>query len=353
MSQTVLQQQQQLLPEYQEEFLKDLLANIYQTQKDEEGNVTGVSGIAAFSPLFGQPVFNDQGQPVFELDSQGRVLFDQSGQPIQKVIGGVPREETARFTPAQMEAIRMGVEGVGAYQPMLEAGKETIAEGVQTLRGTTGRYDPTSYKEFFDPYIEQVVDATQQDITDDYTRLANKMSAQAAGRGAFGGSRDAIAKAQNISNMITDRAQTGAKLRSQAFDAAQKQAQTAFENQMKRGQNAATAFQNLGIAQTGVGQSAQALAGTDVNTLFNLGTFEQDQMQRELDTQRAAAIEEAYEPFERFGYMSNILRGIPNPGTSITTGAAPTRNRLGSAVGGAMGINAFQSEYGPILGGLI
>jgi hypothetical protein len=72
-----------------------------------------------------------------------------------------------------------------------------------------------------------------------------------------------------------------------------------------------------------------------------------------LDTQRAAAIEEAYEPFERFGYMSNILRGIPNPGTSITTGAAPTRNRLGSAVGGAMGINAFQSEYGPILGGLI
>ena len=41
-----------LLPEYQEKFLKDLLANIYQTDED-----TGeISGIAAVSPLYGGAV---------------------------------------------------------------------------------------------------------------------------------------------------------------------------------------------------------------------------------------------------------------------------------------------------------
>ena len=45
-----------LLPEYQEEFLKDLLANIYQVD-EESGTITG---IAAQSPLYGQPVYQSR-----------------------------------------------------------------------------------------------------------------------------------------------------------------------------------------------------------------------------------------------------------------------------------------------------
>ena len=48
-----VQKSMQLQPEYIENFLKDLLANIYQVDPE-----TGeVSGIAAESPLYGKPVF--------------------------------------------------------------------------------------------------------------------------------------------------------------------------------------------------------------------------------------------------------------------------------------------------------
>jgi hypothetical protein len=57
--QVLLQQSQQLLPDYQERFLKDLLANIYQTDPE-----TGeVSGIAAVSPLYGNAYDGRAGQP--------------------------------------------------------------------------------------------------------------------------------------------------------------------------------------------------------------------------------------------------------------------------------------------------
>jgi hypothetical protein len=45
-----------LLPEYQENFLKDLLANIYQVD-EESGTITG---IAAQSPLYGQPIMDPE-----------------------------------------------------------------------------------------------------------------------------------------------------------------------------------------------------------------------------------------------------------------------------------------------------
>ena len=59
-----------VLPEYQETFLKDLLANIYQVQLDDQtgdpllGPESGqpvVSGIAADSPLYGTPVLDEAG----------------------------------------------------------------------------------------------------------------------------------------------------------------------------------------------------------------------------------------------------------------------------------------------------
>ena len=50
MAQDFIQKSMTLLPEYQEEFLKNLLANIYQVD-EESGTITG---IAAKSPLEGQ-----------------------------------------------------------------------------------------------------------------------------------------------------------------------------------------------------------------------------------------------------------------------------------------------------------
>ena len=398
--QVITSAQMQLMPEYQERFVKDLLSNIYRTEQqpvldeagnpvlDDEGNPVTRSvpaGIASRSPLLGQPQFDEDGNPVYKRDSSGNLILDARGQPIQEVIGGVPRPDVMPLTPAQQQAIQLGIQGIGAYAPLMEEAKGTYETGVGTLEGSLGRYDPRGqvvrdyqgnpimdidpetgqaverrvggYKDFYDPFVEQVIDATEQDIQRQVTQERARQAARAVGSGAFGGSRAEIAE-QEIQRAADDRkARTGAQLRSAAFSGAQQQAASAFENAQKRGQTGAQLFQGLGTAQAGLGQLAQNLGYKDVSNLMNVGGIEQSQMQAEYDVQRQSAIEQAYEPFTRFGSMANIFatatRGTP--ASEFTLGAKPEQNVLGSTVAGAMGLGAYQQQYGGgnILGGLI
>ena len=332
----------QLLPEYQEKFLKDLLSNIYRVNPE-----TGQpEGFAATSPLYGKPIVDAQGNPVYELDAQGQPRLDIRGQPIQKVEGGVPRPEIMPFTDAQRKAIEMGVQGIGAYGPMLQTGERTLGQGVSSLSGTMGAYDPQSYRAFYDPFVEQVVSSSERDIQRQADIERNRINAGAVGAGAFGGSRQAVAEQELQRNTADQMARTGSQLRSAAYTGAQQQAQNVFENQMNRGQNAATIFQNLGIAQAGLGESAQAAGQRDVNALFNLGSLEQAQRQGEYDVQRAGAIESAYEPFQRFSYMSDILRGVPSTQQTLGVTSVPTPSPVSSVLGTAMTLGEYGAKYG-------
>ncbi len=112
--QTILNQSQTLLPGYQEEYLKNLLANVYQVEYDENGNAlldsNGqpiVSGLAADSPLYGTPVLDDAGNPVFEKNPDGTDRLDFRGNPIPQVDGGVIRPDIAGFTGNQARCFRL------------------------------------------------------------------------------------------------------------------------------------------------------------------------------------------------------------------------------------------------------
>ena len=400
MVQTVTNQTLNLLPEYQERFLKDLLANVYRTEQrekidpatgevmlDESGQPimeSYAAGIGAVNPLLGTPQFDAEGNPVYQRDEAGNLVLDASGQAIQEVVGGVPRPDVMPLTPAQQQAISLGISGIGAYAPMMEEAKGTYAAGIGAVGGALGRYDPRGqlvydyegnvitdvdpetgqtvdrrvggYKDFYDPFVEDVIDVTQADIqrAGDINKIGER--ARAVGAGAFGGSRQAVAESELQRNIEQQKARTGAQLRSQAYTGAQQQAQTAFENQMKRGQTGGQLFQGLGTAQAGLGQLAQSLGYQDVQNLMNVGGVEQQQQQAEYDVQRQSAIESAYEPFQRFSYMGDIFRGVPSSQTALTIGSAPQQNVLGSTVGTAMGLNAYSQQYGggsSILGGLM
>lgn len=350
--QTVRQESISLLPEYQERFLKDLLANIYSVDP-----TTGQpSGIAAVSPLFGKPVTDAQGNPLYELNADGSPRLDIRGQPIQKVEGGVPRPEIMPFTPSQERAARMATEGIGAYAPYLQSGTQTMQQGVAALGGTTGAYDPQSYKNYYDPFVEQVIGASERDIMRQADIERDRLGSQAVQSGAFGGSRQAVAEQELQRNTADQLARTGAQLRSAAYTGAQQQAQNVFENQMQRGQNAAQIFQGLGTAQAALGEAAQGLGQRDVNALFNMGALEQGQRQSEYDVQRAGAIESAYEPFQRFSFMSDIFRGVPSSASTLAVTSAPTPSPVSSILGTGMSLGAYGQKYGGgqgILGSLL
>jgi hypothetical protein len=364
---TTLQRVQQVLPEYQERFLKDLLANLYQTDPE-----TGaVSGIAATSPLYGQAQYDEQGNLLYRTPEGGTTIDptmaarNQQGQPMELVVGGVPRADIMQFTPAQQRAAelmtgRFNPEtgqyeggGIGLYQPMMEQAEQTFTTGLGSyltgaggLMGTTGAFDPTSYRQFYDPFVEDVIRGTEADLQRQADIERQRIGSSAVQAGAFGGSRQAVAEQELARNAAQQLADTSARLRSAAFTGAQTQAQNAFQNQMARGQQAAQIFGQLGqgigqlgTSQAALGEAAQAAASRDVNALFNVGALQQAQQQAEYDVQRASAIEEAYEPFQRFNYMSDIFQGVPSTQQTLTSASAPSPNPVASIFGTALSLS--------------
>jgi len=363
-----------LLPEYQEKFLKDLLANVYQV--DEESGT--ISGIAARSPLESQQYFqtedggstldptqaavDEAGNPIklYQATAGGftsdptLAAMDQYNQPIFAMESGVGVPDVIGFTDAQTDALDrlMGAvdedgnviyEGMmESYQPYLDEALETFQTGVDTVDASTAEYDPTSYKDFYDPFVEEVIDAQKLDVQEALERERSRLGSEAASYGAFGRRRD-LMEGDAAGRAAVEEAKLGSQLRSAAFTGAQQQAQSAFENQQKRGLQAGQLFQGLGTGIGALGESAQSQGFQDFNTLFNAGQLEQQQLQRQYDVQRAADLEQAYEPFARFSYMRDILQGVPSSGTSLAAAATPQASPLGATLnyagqlGGATG----------------
>jgi len=383
-----------LLPEYQENFLKDLLANIYQVD-EESGTITG---IAAQSPLYGQPIMDPEtGAQMYQAadgaytSDPAMAMTDQYGEPIFAVEGGVAAPDVIGFTDPQTQAIARLTGGVdpvtgeqyesmmGAYQPYLDRAEEVFESGVGSIEDSQGRYDPLGqivydtdpttgvrtprldatgqpvreggYKEFYDPFVEDVIETSQADIAEALTRERSRIGAEAGARGAFGSRRD-LMEGEAIGRSAAEEGKLAAQLRSAAYTGAQQQAQSAFENQQKRGQTAAQLFQGLGTGIGALGEAAQSQGFQDVNTLFNTGALEQQQLQAEYDVQRAGQLEEAYEPFARFSYMRDILSGVPSSGTSLSAAATPQASFMGGALQRANTIYGAQGGSNPILGGL-
>ena len=355
-TQTVLQGQ--FLPEYQEKYLKDLLAN--------------VSSISETSPL-----------------------------------GDVAAPDVMQFTPNQLEAIRLGRAGIGAYEPMMreaEASFDTAGtaydSGISALAGTTGGFDLSGYAgdvtegqeglrgttqmfadsadQYMNPYEDAVVQQALADIQLAGQERAAKIGGAAAGAGAFGGSRMGVENAMLNRDILAQSGRTAGQLRQTGYESARKafedqmaregraatgivnmgsdlanKGMSAFENQMNRGQQASQIFgtlgqgiAGLGAKEAALGDMAQKSAQSDVNALYNIGSLEQQQQQREYDVQRQGQMEEAYEPYRRFGFMSDIFRGVPSTSSTIQQTTVPAPSPLNAVMGNAMGLGAYQNFSG-------
>lgn len=313
--QTVRQESITVLPEYQETFLKDLLAS---------------TTARAETPTY------------------------------------IPERQIAALAPGQQRAIQLGYEGVGAYMPMLQAGEATLGagagaieqgigtalSGAMPLMTSMGAYDPRSYQAFMDPYMEDVIQQQYRDIARQGDIQGQQIRGAAVRGGAFGGSRQAVAEQELARNVAEQQARTGAQLRSQGFGMAQQMAQNAFQNQMARQQSAAQIFGQLGqgvgslgsalaktgLSQAALGESAQAGQQRDINALLSLGGLEQQQAQQMMEAQRATELERQYEPYQRISFMSDIFRGVPSTQTTLTSQTAPSPSTLSQVAGLGVGL---------------
>ena len=259
------------------------------------------------------------------------------------------------LTKDQLRAIRVAGQGVGAFQPFLQQGAEAVGQGIGQLgtaqqRVTAAGIDPTSYQQFMDPFTEDVIARTQQDIADKGAQQQLQAQASAAGQGAFGGSRQAVLQGQIAADVMDQQARTGAQLRSAGFQQAQNLAQQAAQQQLKQAQLTGQLGQTvagLGVQTAGLGQLGQQMGVQDVNTLLGIGGLQQQQGQRELDITRANQLAQQALPFQRIGFMSDIFRGVPALQQTYSTTTTPPPSRTSQLLGlGIAGLGAAGSAGG-------
>ena len=231
--------------------------------------------------------------------------------------------------PAQQAAYQMATtqgQGIGAFQPYItQAGAyDTAAAG---LSGAG------AYKPFMSPYQQDVIDATLAEYDQQAAQGLQGIANQATMSGNLGGGREGVMRAQYQNKSDMNRALLQSGLLQQGFTQANQLANQAFGQQMQ-----------LGANQQGLAQQVPALYGQDIGTLGSAGATQQAQAQAILDAQRETERLEAYEPYERLGYLgsgiASIASGAPGQYQSmVQPNPTPLQNALGiaSVAGGLLG----------------
>ena len=236
---------------------------------------------------------------------------------------------------------------VSKWAPQV-APQDTLQQQAATLAGQTGKgigafeeyltaaepyAGPDAYKQFMSPYQQQVIDATMTSFDKQAAMQRRGISDRAKQAGAYGGSRMGIAESEYDAASDMNRALMESQLLQQGYGQAQQGAQTAFQQQM------------------GQAQAVPGMYQQDIATLGTVGAQQQAQAQAVADADREKLRMQAYEPYERIGFLGQGLTGImggygnqyqfqsqPNPTplqTALGTGA--TLAGIYGAVRGAGG----------------
>ena len=347
--------------------------------------------------IFGQNVQNlraqgltdDQIAQALTTDPDNPVTAGQVSGISQDALFSTPDYQIAGLTANQQDAIDLAARGVGSYKPYIQGGLDAVQRGqagaydaMLGIGGTQGqaigssalgtglagaqqKFDPSGISAFYDPYEQDVVQATLDDLRKDFQdRQAQAQAAsdaQAVSRGAFSSQAGQMRRdAQNIQPLEDQYLKTAAQqigaLRSAGFANAAQRAAQAFESQQQRQLQASTGIGTLGIQgagaqsnigqqlagmgvqQAGLGQLEQGLRSQDINALMGTGGMSQAQNQAVLDAQRQSDLQKYQQPYQQLGFLSDVYSGVPTSQATTTmtmgTPASPFQQAAGIGIAG-------------------
>ena len=233
----------------------------------------------------------------------------------------VPQQQVAGFSPTQTSAMNLAMQGIGSFQPFLQAaqaaqtaGLGTVGAGAQIAAGAD--FSPGAARAFMDPYQQAVTQEALKEVDRQAAMAQNQLAGQAVKAGAFGGSRFGIQQSELARSAQDLKSRRIFEDLSRNFQQAQGAARAANQQRLQAGQ----VFGQLGRATSGIGGAMAGLGGQlqqqqrqDVNQLLGIGGLQQQQAQREFDvgTANIAAMQNA--PFQRLSTSAGILQQLlPN-----------------------------------------
>jgi hypothetical protein len=267
--------------------------------------------------------------------------------------------QVAGQDPLQQQAQTLATQGIGSYQPFLQAAQQQATAAGQTvgdvgttlsgIAGLTGAPTSAQIQQYMSPYQQQVIDVSLAEFDRNKAIQEKSIADQAIAAGAFGGGREGVQRAEFQTGAARERALLQAGLLQQGFGQAQQARQQDIQTRFGLGQaQSGLAGQQLGLGQfqSGLAQLLPGLQGTDISRLGSLGSLNQAQEQARLDAQREAARQAVYLPQEQLqqytGAVTGIMGGYP---AAFQSSNVPNPTPLQTALG-------FGATAAGIYGGL-
>ncbi len=281
----------------------------------------------------------------FDPSSVSAYMNPYEDQAVQQALGDISRQGDIARNRLSGQAVQAGAFG-GARQGLQEAelGRNILEQQGRTAAGMR----QAGY--------QQAMGQAQQSFMDQQRRAqAQAQFGTQAGMSALQQQQQRqLQQAQMLSGIgglqgsqAIQRAQTLGQLGSGLAGIGAGQSQEAIRLGQGLGQ--------LGAQQANLAGMGQGLLAQQATLQSQLGAQQQAQTQRELDAQRAAGMQRAYEPFQRMGWFSDILK--PTIGTAQSTigqTTAPSPSMLSQLVGAGitgLGVAKYLSPGGNLFGG--
>jgi hypothetical protein len=224
----------------------------------------------------------------------------------------LPAVEAAGLSGTELQAIDFAKQGVGAFEPYIQAGAQgvtqgmdltqrgalaagaietapqyqaaqemlgravpVIGQGIGGILGSAQAYDPRSAQAYMNPYQEAVTQQALGEMRRQADIARQGQAAQAVGAGAFGGTREGVQRAEferGVQDLMMQRIMQDY---AQNYLQAQQAAQTGFEQQQQRQLAGGQALGQAGMQFANLGQGIGALtaqqAGVDISKAQALG----------------------------------------------------------------------------------
>lgn len=211
-------------------------------------------------------------QPYIDAGSQGISQgqnLAQSGAQIAGGINAAPAFDVAQGTMGR--AAGMSEAAITAGIPGQLQAMDTVGQGVGGFNAATGGYDTAITSEFMNPYQEMVTQNALKEMRRQGDIASQQTAAQAVRSGAFGGLREGVQRAEQERNLQDLMSQRVFQDYAQNYGQAQTAGMTAFEQERQRQLAAAQGLTQAGNVQSNIGKSVADIYGTAAGQTANIG----------------------------------------------------------------------------------
>jgi hypothetical protein len=246
-----------------------------------------------------------------------------------------------------------GAERIAGFSPLQQqaqeaAGKMGVAGQLGQATGLAGNVGATTFgtpqaQQYMSPYLEAALAPQLREAARTSGMQGLQQQAEAVGRGAFGGTRDALMRAERERNLNM---QLG-DIRARGFQTAFEQAGNLYNQDLNRQLQAAGVLGQLG--QTQYGQQM------GINQLQQqVGAQQQALRQQGLTQEYQDFLNQQNYPYKQLGFMSDMIRGLPLGQQSSrqmyegSPGLVQSIGSLGLGAAGLSKLGGFFKEGGAV-----